>query len=329
MVLAIVLALSPWGHSAAGAQDVMPPSTAGRACVIVVTGAPGAPEYGAEFERAASLWKAAAARGDADFVRIGGDPSGEGTAASDLDRIRVNLSERVGSSGGEPLWLILLGHGTSDGRVARFNLRGPDLSADDLHAWLEPIRRPVAILDGSSASGPFLAKLSGPNRIVVTATRSGDEQSFARFGQLLAESIADPASDLDKDEQVSLLEAFVRAGAQTAEFYRSRSRLASEHALLDDNGDRLGTPADWFRGIRPEKRPKTGALPDGTRAHQLHLVRNDREKRLTPEQRQRRDTIEQQLAVLRDRKGTLSEAEYLTQLEPLMLELGHLYLDGS
>ena len=88
------------------------------------------------------------------------------------------------------------------------------------------------------------------NRVVVTATRSGDEQNFARFGQYLAEAIADPRADLDKDGQVSLLEAFLTASSRVDEYYRTRSQLATEHALLDDNGDRLGTPADWFRGVR-------------------------------------------------------------------------------
>ena len=118
-----------------------------------------------------------------------------------------------------------------------------------------------------------------PNRIVVTATKSGNEMNFARFGQYLAEAIADPRADLDKDGQVSLLEAFLTASGRVEEYYRTHAQLATEHALLDDNGDRLGTPADWFRGVRATKRAKDGAQLDGLRAHQLHLIPSDREQR--------------------------------------------------
>ena len=141
------------------------------------------------------------------------------------------------------------------------------------------------VIHCGSASGPFLNRLSGENRVIVTATRSGDEQNYARFGQYLAEAIADPRADLDKDGQVSLLEAYLSASSRVDEYYKTHSQLATEHALLDDNGDRLGTPADWFRGVRATRRAKDGAALDGTRAHQLHLVPSDRERKIPAETR--------------------------------------------
>jgi hypothetical protein len=180
-------------------------------------------------------------------------------------------------------------------------------------------------LDCTSSSGPFLNDLSGTNRVVVTATRSGFEYNFARLGDHLSAAIADPAADLDKDEQVSLLEAFLRAAAGVKEFYASEARLATEHALLDDNGDKLGTPADWFQGLRATKTAKDGAAPDGTRAGQFVLVRSQREERLPSEIRARRDALERDLAALRLRKGTVSEDEYLASIEPLLIELAKLY----
>jgi hypothetical protein len=44
-----------------------------------------------------------------------------------------------------------------------------------------------------------------------------------------------------------------------AEFYEADGRLATEHALLDDNGDSLGTPADFFRGDGVFVQPKWDA----------------------------------------------------------------------
>jgi hypothetical protein len=296
-----------------------------RPCVIVVVGAPGTPEYGAQFRAWAAQWEAAAKQGGAESVRIGLDEPRPGTP-SDRDRLRAALAEKSAPAE-EPLWLVLIGHGTYDGREAKLNLRGPDVAEAELAGWLAPLKRPVAVLDCTSASGPFLNKLSGPNRVVVTATRSGHEQNFARLGQYLAESIADPRADLDKDGQVSLLEAYLTASSRVAEYYTSRSQLATEHPLLDDNGDQLGTPPDWFRGIRATKRAKDGAPLDGIRAHQFHLVRSDREKEMPADLRQRRDRLEQQVAALRDEKPKLSEDAYYQRLEALMVDLAKIYRD--
>lgn len=301
------------------------PDGGGRACVIVVVGAEGAPEYGAEFRRWADLWESAAAKGSAECVRIGdGRPAG----LDDRDRLREALAQRA-TAGPSPLWVVLIGHGTSDGRESKFNLRGPDVSDAQLAEWLAPASRPLAVIHCGASSGPFINRLSGEGRVVVTATRSGDEQNFARFGQYLAESIADAAADLDKDGQVSLLEAFLAASKRVDEFYRTGSRLVTEHALLDDNGDGLGTPADWFRGVRATKRARDGASPDGLRAHQFHLVPSDRERGLTPGLLGRRDRIELAVAALRERKGELAEDEYYERLEALMLELARLYREAE
>src|SRR5262249_12227251 len=154
-----------------------------------------------------------------------------------------------------------------------------------------------------------------------TATRSGYEQNYTRFGQYLAEEITDSEADLDKDGQTSLLEAFLFASRRVAQFYQLEGRLATEHALVDDNGDGLGTPADWFRGIRAVKKAKDGAALDGVRAHQFHLLRNDAERTLLAAVRLKRDELELAIAKLRESKSTLSEDEYYRKLEPLMLEL--------
>ncbi|WP_250846661.1 hypothetical protein [Aquisphaera insulae] len=313
----LLLAMALCSQPAPATAPASPPD---RPTVIVVVGAPGDEEYGGEFRRWAGLWRSAAEKGSAAFVLIGEGPDGN---PSDKDRLRAALAERA--SGNEPLWLVLIGHGTFDGREAKLNLRGPDATDGELLEWLRPVKRPVAILDCTAASGPFLGKLSGPNRIVATATRSGDEQNYARFGQYLAESIGDPGSDLDKDGQVSLLESFLVASRRTAEFYRSKSRLATEHPLIDDNGDRLGTPADFFRGVHAVKRAKDNAQPDGPRAHQLHLIPSDRERRLSPDQRKLRDDLELKVAALRSRKEKLTDAEYFAQLEALMIELARIY----
>jgi hypothetical protein len=289
--------------------------------VIVVVGAEGTPEYGKQFQLWASRWRQPAERAGAEFVSIGlNDESGR----DDRDVLREAIAARAGEST-EPLWIVLIGHGTFDGKTPRFNLRGPDVSAAELANWLKPVARPLVVIKCAASSGPFLAELSGPNRIVIAATRSGFEHNFARFGDYMSSAIADPQADLDKDEQTSVLEAFLLASSRLKEFYDSDARLATEHALLDDTGDKLGTPADWFQGVRAVKSAKTGATPDGALARRVCLVKSAREEQLSPEIRARRDQLEQQLSELRNRKNQLPEPEYLQLIEPVLLELARLY----
>ena len=292
-------------------------SAFGAAGVLIVAGAPGEEEFGGMFEDWCLEWKEACARAGAKATLVGG-------TTNDFDQVRTHLAQETANAADE-FWLVLIGHGTFDGKEPKFNLRGPDLSATDLAAWLKPFRRPVAIINCASASGGFLANLSATNRVVITATRSGHEQNFARFGGFISKAIGDSAADLDKDGQTSLLEAYLIASRGVAEFYKTEGRLATEHSLLDDNGDALGTPSDWFRGIRAIKRARDGAALDGLRAHQFHLVRSDAEQKMAPGLRAKRDGLELQIARLRENKAGLPEDEYYRMLEPLLLELAKLY----
>lgn len=292
-----------------------------RATVILAVGAAGEADIGKEFDRWAGLWKAAAAKAVAKQITIGRETT---NSATDLALLKQALANERTNSPAE-LWLVLIGHGTFDGKEAKFNLRGPDLSATDLADGLKPFRRPLVVINCASASSPFLNKLSAPDRVIVTATRSGAEENFAHFGRYLAAAIADPAADLDKDGQTSVLEAFVMASRQVGEFYETEGRLATEHALLDDNGDGLGTTADFFRGVRAVKKPAGGGIADGQRAHQIQLVRSAAELKMPPELRARRDELELALARLREQKGSLSEADYFVRLEKLLTEIARLY----
>lgn len=303
------------------AADNVPPVDAGNesATVIVVEGAAGEEPYGKQFAHWAERWESAAQRGAARVVRIGNDKA---SARSDRDRLRAELA--AAQEGSAPLWLVLLGHGTFDGRVARFNLRGPDVTAAELAEWSGKIRRPLAIVDCSSASGPLVPALSAAGRVVVTATRSGHEQNFARFGDSLSAAIGDAVADLDKDGQTSLLEAYLYASRRVEEFYTADGRLATEHALLDDNGDGLGTPAAWFHGVRATRSAKDGAPLDGAAAHRWHLVPGEAERALTAAQREWRDELETAVTRLRDSKGSQTEDAYYAELEQLLLELARL-----
>jgi hypothetical protein len=295
-----------------------------RATVLIVVGAAGEAEFGSNFVRQASLWQSACEKAGLRQMTLGLST----IATNDYDDLKqaLILEPREGTA---ELYLVLIGHGTFDGKEARFNLRGPDVSATELAAWLQPFRRPLAIIDTSSSSAPFLNKLSATNRVIITATRSGNEQNFTRFGQYFAEAITSPDADLDKDGQVSLLEAFLMASRRTTEFYKVEGRLATEHALIDDNGDGLGTPADWFRGFRAVKAPKDKAAVDGALAQRFCLIRSDAENKLTEDQRKKRDELERTLLNYREKKSKFPEDQYYRELEKLLLDLARVYETNS
>ena len=289
--------------------------------ITVVIGAAGAPEYEEPFHTWADRWRQAAETGNAEHVEIG---RAEIQDQNDRARLQQFLADQHDASN-QPLWLVLIGHGTHYRDVAKFNLRGPDVSADDLAAWLQPIKRPLVIVNCASSSGPFLNKLSGPQRIIITATKSGAEQNYARFGDYLSDAITDSAADLDHDERVSLLEAFLSAAGKVAKFYEQESRLATEHALLDDNGDSLGTPAKFYRGIRPTRAPQGEAKIDGKRAARLGLISSAGQSKFNPQQLAERDRLEDAIEQLRAAKSDMNEDTYYRQLELLMVELARLH----
>ncbi|MFC1782602.1 hypothetical protein ACFL02_03335, partial [Planctomycetota bacterium] len=289
--------------------------------VIIVVGAPGTDRYQTEFTQSLSLWQQACTKAQADSFVIGTD---EEATDSDYEKLQHKLSS-ISKEGPTPLWIVLIGHGTFDGRAAKFNLRDKDISASELAKWLEPIKRPLAVINASSSSAPFINRLSTSNRVIVTATRSGDEQNYARFHNFFAAAVADLQADLDKDGQTSLLEAFLYANHGVAEFYLAAGRLATEHALIDDNGDGLGTRADWFRGIRPVKKARDDAQLDGYRAHQFHLAPSEFDKQIPPDLRQKRDQLELQVIQLRDSQTGPPDDAYFAQLESLLLQIAQIY----
>ncbi len=310
--------------------------------VMVVVGADGAPEYGIQFRLWAEKWRVAIESTSSTESAKGKESSEPSTevmptppiecltigldaadGAADLESIESELN-RIAQAGCQEFWLVLIGHGTYDQRTAKFNLRGPDLSAEDLKAWLAPLKGNVVVINCTSASSPFINQLTGKNRVIVTATKSGAEQNFARFGGFLADCLGDTTIDLDKDQQTSLLEMFLAASARTQEFYQQETRLAAESALLDDNSDGLGTPAEWFSGTRAV-RQSTQGVADGLQANQIFLRPGGWEARLSAQQLEQRNRMELQLEQLRLKKSTLPEEEYFKQLEKIMLELVTLY----
>lgn len=324
LVLSVLMSVS-----AAFAQDDVDPEpkkeVAEATSMIVVAGAPGTQQYGEQFFEWTIEWEEVAKRSGANYTGIGTSEDASVSSRKQLIKAISSVSPQAAT----PLWLVLIGHGTFADGVAKFNLTGPDVSAKELAEWLAPIKRPVVVVNCSSSSGSFVNQLSGPRRIVVTATKSGTEESFAYFGKFFAKAIASPESDLDHDDEVSVQEAFLRASAEVKRFYESEGRIATEHAILDDNGDGKGTPSKMFRGTRAIAVAKNAEKLDGAVAARVTLSPAGKGLPFTSEELSRREEIETTLERLRLKKSTVTETQYHQEIEPLMIELAKIYRDAE
>jgi hypothetical protein len=286
--------------------------------IVTIVGTGGTDDFLTTFAEHAVKWSEAAEKGEAAFTLIGAEVGEDDSAEQ--------LREAIATATEPELWIVLIGHGSFDSRSVKFNVQGPDFTDDDLAKWVEPYQGDLAVINTASASGSFIGKLSAPGRIVITATKNETEVFYTRFGRYFVDAVGGlPEADLDNDEQVSLLECFLHASDRVANFYETEGRLATEHALMDDNGDRLGSRSEWFDGTTATRTPSKEAKPDGERAGQKVLVKNEFERRLNPAQRSRRDALEREVKELRRRKSELEEDAYYERLEKLLIDLARLY----
>ena len=305
-----------------------PPAQAlAREHLVLVVGAGGTAQYASEFADWSAAWRALAQHRNWQLTLIDEDLApGQTLMPGDTtsrDQLQAAIEEHATSDG--RLWIVMLGHGTAVGDNAKFNLPGADVSSREMAIWLDPLSCPIVVINCSSASGPFLPALSKPGRIVVTATRSGSEFNYSRFGAYLSESLQDLSADLDHDLEISLLEAFLTAVARTEQFYRGEARLATEHALIDDNGDGRGTSGEFFHGLRTVQVAEAGEPVDGQAAARVMLFASLQALQLTPAQRAQREAVETRIDALRERKQGMQESHYYDQLEALLLELAIIY----
>jgi hypothetical protein len=291
---------------------------------VVIAGAGGEPAYTKKFTaQAKQLYDALTTRLGFDEKKVyllmeaeSGGPEDAGReqvarATSDETR-KAFASVKSDAKADSFVLVVLIGHGTFDNQQAKFNLMGPDLSAKDYGQMLAalPTRR-VLFVNCSSSSGEFIKPLSGENRIVITATRSGSEQNVTVFAEHFIAGLAGDVADVDKNGRISVFEAFNYAVRMTADFYKEKNRLATEHALLDDNGDGVG---------HEEAKSGDGALAKTTYldAKTAEQAGADAETARLLEERQR---LEQEVEKLKARKADMKPEEYEAELERLLVEL--------
>ncbi len=240
------------------------------------------------------------------------DPTTSATAANVKQRVaairRVMTREDL-------LFVVLIGHGTYDGVDAKFNLVGADLESAQWAELLAGVPGQVVVVNTSSASFPFIERLAGPRRVVITATDSVAQRFDTVFPEFFVKAFQGDTADIDKNSRISIWEAFASATSEVRRYYQRRGQLSTERALLDDNGDGVGREASGKgedgsqASLTYLDEPLPGAPP--TDPVLLQLL-------------QKRAAVEGDLDELRVRRSFLKPAEYQQEFERLMIELARL-----
>ncbi|HUP89568.1 MAG TPA: hypothetical protein VM100_09465 [Longimicrobiales bacterium] len=256
---------------------------------LIVSGVSGDPAIATQMQRDANTLR------DAIGKRFGGTVAvlaENTTPRSDRASIQQAIAKLASDAGvNDRIIVVLLGHGSGTGDDVRFNIPGPDLTAAELASLLTPLgQREVAVVVATSASGPFLESLKAPNRLVVTATRSASEAESVIFAQHFARALNEDVADTDKDEGVSIKEAYEYARREVERTYQQQNRLATEHAQVSDSVRAAGFvlrsgapgPAVATTIPRPTAQPGPNTAPrknalrtmlDAQRAKSAELVR--------------------------------------------------------
>jgi hypothetical protein len=209
--------------------------------------------------------------------------------------------------------LILIGHGSFDGTDYKFNLVGPDITAQDLAALCDhiPAKRQL-IVNAASASGGSIAALEKPGRGVIAATKSGTEKNATVFARYWVEALQDPTADTDKSDSISAMEAFEYAQRKTAAFYESQKRLATEHPVFEDTGK--------SEPVREPSRSE-GVLLTSFPVLRIGAAQKQANDPAKQALLAKKEELEQQIDTLKYQKAAMDPAEYKQKLTEALVQL--------
>jgi len=278
-------------------------ATAQQTHILVVTGVPGDEDHAKKFAKWASSFVDAAKRKDA-------VPEANITLLADKRATKDGVEKAIGdiaarAKASDTVFILLIGHGSFDGRVASFNLPGPDLTAADYAKSLARFTtQHVVFVNTASASGAFLQPMAAPGRVIVTATKTGGERNETDFPEYFVAAYNDDAADLDRNGHISVREAFDYASAKVKEAFQQKGYMLTEHATLEDGGEGQ-LAATLFLGT-------------GRADAALNVDLSDPAAKALVEER---DAIEKNIAALRLMKPSMDAAAYDAQMEKLLTDL--------
>ncbi len=232
---------------------LLPASAHAELYITIVQGLGGLPEYEQEFGDVRE--KVAAASITLTSEERVFTFSGDAATREALLAHFNTLEGRMGDDDRAAIYLI--GHGSFDGEEYKYNIPGPDLTTADLKGVLEalPGQNHVLITTGST-SGALAEGITGvraprdehdtraieeaeknPSKyLIVAATRNGNERNATHFGRFFAEALVSTEADLNKNDTISVQEAYDYANSEVAAYFEDAQRLSTEHAQLRGEG---------------------------------------------------------------------------------------------
>jgi hypothetical protein len=293
---------------------------AGERYALVITGASGGEVYARKYTK----WRA-------DFVQtlrekfhydpqrltVLAETADEGAQKATRENVRGAFADlRKRMTRDDQLLVLLIGHGTSlDGDEAKFNLVGPDLSATEWSELLRPLPGRLVFVNTTGASFPFLRKIAGKGRVVLTATDAAAQQFETVFPEFFIKAFGDDAADLDRNNRVSIWEAFTYASAGVRQWFEQKGQLPTERPLLDDTGAGIG---------REAQNPGTdGAIARVTYLQPDAVLTLPSDAALAGLMRRRAD-LETLLEELKARKESTPPDQYDAELEKLLVEIARI-----
>lgn len=287
--------------------------------ITIVQGLGGEAEYQQQFDEQRSVISAAA-KTLTDENRIA-EFSGDAATREALLAHFASLNTSMGDDDRAALYLI--GHGSFDGEEYKFNLPGPDITAQDVKNVLDALPgRNHFVLNTSSTSGAMVELITGVpaarddaaaaqqddaaatetgRYLLVAATRNGNERNATQFGRFFADALTSEEADINKNNNVSVQEAFDYAVRGVEAYFTDAGRLATEHPQLRGSG---------------------AAQFSLSRLNEIE-VPADADPRIA-QLLQERQALDTQVEELQLRRSELGNAEYLRQLQELILRTAEL-----
>ncbi|MEI7950381.1 MAG: hypothetical protein WCI66_09125 [Gammaproteobacteria bacterium] len=283
---------------------VVPALSQAALYISIVQGLGGQPLYDEQFVEARKIIEASSNTiTDADKVF---SFSGERATRAALLKHFTELGKKMAP--GDRAAIYLIGHGSFDGETYKFNIPGPDLTAQDLKSILEHLPgRNHFLVNTSSTSGAMLEtlvgkgdKASNPAFVVISATRNGNERNATQFGRYFAEALRNKDADLNKNNNISIQEAFDYAEKQVSTHFQDESKLATEHAQLRGDGAAL------FNLARLNASEQKAELASAS-GKLVELLK-------------KRKDLEAQIEDLQVRRSQLNNTDYLARFQQLILQ---------
>lgn len=266
-----------------------------RAFMLIIVGLSGDPEHAELFLKWGNTLTTNAVQLGVPRDRI--QQLNEQSTKEDVEKALDGIAKK--SAADDVVFIVLIGHGSFAGGVAKFNLKGPDMTAADFNVLLKRIpSQHVVFVDTASSSGPFKDELAGPGRTIISATRNGAEQYDTVFPGLFIDAFASDAADVDKNHRVTIQEAYDYATREVTRAYERLGLLATEHSVIDDAGKLAGTFALGTAGA--------GEMPSDPKLRALYIERRE---------------MEQRVEALKVLKSSMEPARYAAELERLVTDL--------